>query len=57
MKTEKHTCECRCPHGRCDHNWSEHTAMGVCRECGMSWREHQEQVLDEMQFENLRKYW
>lgn len=49
-------CKCNCPQGTCEHNWTEQTENGVCRECGESWKFHRDMIIDEMQFEELLRY-
>lgn len=56
IEAPKCKCKCNCPQGTCEHNWTEQTEKGVCRECGESWKLHRDMIIDEMQFEELLRY-
>lgn len=55
MSNQKQECRCHCPHGGCEHNWTEETKDGVCRECGISWVEHRNEIYDMELFANLQR--
>jgi hypothetical protein len=48
-------CKCNCPHGDCEHDWTEENIYGVCRECGVTWADHHEEIYDREVFRNLQR--